>query len=112
MREDEYKKLESRIYGFSVNVFSFVKTLINQNQSDQHTKGLLSGSNQLYALFLDVIDSQEDRVTEILSKCVQICSNCSTFLENIKVEKKLLNEKVDLTIEANELGRQLNKYLK
>lgn len=112
MSEEEYKKLESRIYAFSVDVFSFVKTLINQNQSNQHTKGLLAGSNQLYSLFLDLIDNQGNVIVEVLSKCVQICNNCSTFLENIKVEQKLLNEKVDLTIETNELGRQLNKYLK
>lgn len=112
MNEGEFKKLESRVYAFSVDVFSFVKTLINKNLANQHSKNLLDNANKLYGDFLDVFDNQDVIDEQSLKKCIQLAEVCSNLLGNIEVEKALLNEKVDLTIEANELTRILKSNLK
>jgi len=111
MNENEFKKLESRIYAFSVDVFSFVKTLINKNLANQYSKGLLDGANKLYGDFLDVFDNQDNMDSALLKNCIYQAESCSNFLGSIEVEKALLNEKVDLTIEANELARLLKSVL-
>ncbi len=110
MDETELTKLESKIYIFSVDVFSFTKTLLNQNITNSYTTGLLKTSNQLYSTFLDLVDNHINENKQVIhSNCIQLANNCAEFLNNIEVKGSLLNERVDLLIEAKELTRILEK---
>jgi hypothetical protein len=43
------------------------------------------------------------------SHCIAEAVECSSILHNIELSGKLLNEKVDLQIEANEILRKLKQ---
>ena len=109
MTEEEFRKLETRVYAFSVDVFSFVKTLIDKKLSNEESRLLLNTSNQLYSTFLDVYDHKEGVNPIVVTRCEQLAGICSNYLSKIEVQKQLLNEKVDLTIESNELNRIFKK---
>jgi len=110
MDEAAISKLESKIYIFSVDIFSFVKTLMNQNITNSFTVGLLNASNKLYSNFLDLIDIQTNKSkSEIHKDCIELADHCAEFLKNIEVKGSLLNERVDLLIEAKELSRILKE---
>jgi excinuclease UvrABC helicase subunit UvrB len=111
MTEDDFKKHESRIYAFSVDVFSFVKTLIDAGLASEHSRMLLDTANQLYSSFIDAIDNNRELDRIVVSRCEQLSESCSDYLTKIEVGKKYLNEKVDLTIEAKEISRVLRGYL-
>lgn len=109
MKEEQLSKLESKIYIFSVDVFSFVKTLLDMNITNSDTTGLLKSSNLLYTKFLDVFENQPSNFDTSISACLELSAKCSGFLEKIEVEKKLLNEKIDLIIESKEIVTALEK---
>lgn len=111
MTEDEFKKLESRIYAFSVDVFSFAKTLMDNGQASEQSRMLLNTSNQLYTVFLDAFDKSGELDLIVAKRCEQLSDSCSDYLSEIEVSKKNLNEKVDLTIEAKEISRTLRKHI-
>ncbi len=110
MTEEDFKKLESRIYAFSVDVFSFVKTLIDNGLASEYSRMLLDTSNQLYSTFIDVFDSAGEYNRIVVKRCEQLSDSCSDYLTKIEVGKKYLNEKVDLNIESKEISRKLGVY--
>ena len=109
MREDLLTKLESKIYIFSVDVFSFVKTLADRNISNPNTTALTKTSNRLYTKFLDIFESAPGDLKKIVSECREMASECAIILDKIEVEKKMLNERIDLLIESKEILKQLDE---
>jgi hypothetical protein len=104
------QKLELKIYGFSVNVYSFVKTLIEKKISDKNTKALLNEANKLYSSYLDILEAiDKGNNSPDKSECIQISGECITLFQNIELTGAILNEKVDLAIEANEILRKLKE---
>lgn len=108
MTEQELEKLESRIYAFSVDVFSFVKTLIDSGQANEHSKMLLNDSNKLYSEFLQTLDL-ERKPDNVIENCMHLANNCSDFLSKIEVTHSILNRKTDLIIESKEISRILKE---
>lgn len=111
MTEEEYKKQESRIYAFSIDVFSFVKTLIDLGLASENSRMLLDTANQLYANFIDALGNDGELNKIVITRCEQLADSCSDYLSKIEVGEKHLNEKVDLTIEAKEISRKLREVL-
>jgi hypothetical protein len=110
MNEEELTKLESKIYIFSVDVFSFIKTLINNNFTNENTTGLLNASNLLYSKFLDLLEiSLGKNKHSVLKECLALSESCAVFLNKIEVKDNLLNERIDLLIEAKEIVRKLQQ---
>ena len=110
MNEEELKKLESKIYIFSVDVFSFIKTLMDKNIISNDTQGLFNASSQLYSEFVDFMDDfRKVNRAAIFSKCFELANLSANHLEKIEVKGALLNERVDLLIEIKEIIRNLEK---
>jgi len=103
----ETNELELKIYRFSVNVFSFVKSLDKLNVSKSLTKDILNSSNLLYSKFLEYVDTKDRDVMSKLEECVKISLRCFELFKNADFNDVLLNEKVDLTIEASEISKIL-----
>ena len=99
--------LELKIYRFSINVFSFVKSLEQIKISKNLTKDILNKSNSLYSKFLEYLDANEKDVKKELEECVKISLQCFELFKNADFKDTLLNEKVDLTIEASEISKIL-----
>jgi len=110
MNGEELAKLESKIYIFSVDVFSFIKTLMDQGITNKDTQGLFEASSQLYAEFLNLFDNHVPKnKNSAYLKCIELANSSATYLTNIEVKGNLLNERVDLLIEAKEILRFLEK---
>jgi hypothetical protein len=110
MNDELVQKLEQKIYAFSVDVFSFVKTLINRKIADGNAKGLLNAANSLYASYLDVMELYEKAETEFdFSSCMVKAEECIDFMKNMELTGALLNEKVDLAIEAGSILAKLRE---
>ncbi len=74
--------LELKIYRFSINVFSFVKSLEQLNISIKLAKNILAKSNLLYSKFLDYIDADEKDLKKELEGCVKISLQCFELIKN------------------------------
>jgi hypothetical protein len=110
MNEEELTRLESKIYIFSVNVFSFIKTLMEHNIANKDTQGLFDASSKLYTEFLNLFDNHGVKnKLSVFSKCRELANSSAVHLTNIEVKGSLLNERVDLLIEAKEILRFLEK---
>ena len=110
MKEEELAKLESKIYIFSVDVFSFIKTLMDNNITNKNTQGLFNDSSLMYSTFIDLLDDRGlENKSSILSKCIELAISSAGFLTNIEVKGSHLNERVDLLIEVKEILRFLEK---
>jgi hypothetical protein len=110
MEQHLLEKMELKIYSFSVNVFSFVKSLKDKNVSDEVSNSLLNKANSLYSGFLDFMDAENISGKTVKPDfCIKMAEECCGLLKNIQPDSILLNEKVDLAIEANEIYRKLKE---
>jgi hypothetical protein len=108
MDEEKLRKLEFKVYRFSVNVFSFVKTLANRNEAITVGNQLLNLANEMYGTLADMLDSYEGGNKAIDFSSIQANSEvCKDLLQTIEVSGILINEKVDLLIEAHEISQKL-----
>lgn len=104
------KKLESMIYAFSVNILSFVKSLSDKNIASQNEKDLLNSANELYSLYLDILKNiEKGNNNPDIKDCILKSEKCASLIKNFELSGILLNEKVDLAIEANEILRLLRQ---
>ncbi|MBN1251337.1 MAG: hypothetical protein JXR51_16030 [Bacteroidales bacterium] len=100
--------LELKIYRFSINVFSFVKSLDKVNISNSQTQTMAELSNSLYSKFTDYEDAENQELkSKYLEECVKISLQCFELFKKVDFKDALLNEKVDLTIEASEISKTL-----
>jgi hypothetical protein len=112
IKEELLNKLEFKIYRFSVNVFSFVKTLIEKKLSNQYSEALLVKANDLYSSYVNLLDSFENEgVVSGLFGIIEKSENCVTLFQDIELTGSILNEKVDLAIEAFEISKQLKELI-
>jgi|GEM_PF-4391792 len=110
MEESELAKIESKIYIFSVDVYSFVKTLHKQNITNSSINSLLKDSGQLYTNFLDLFENHIKKDKQVaINTCIDLSKLCAEKLSNIELSGSNLNERVDLLIEAKEIIRILEK---
>jgi hypothetical protein len=113
MDEKKLKSLEFKIYRFSVNVFSFVKTLIEKKLSSQYSEALLNKANDLYSSYVNVIGKADgsESLQGILS-IIKKSEECVAIFQDIELRGSILNEKVDLAIEAFEITEKLKELIK
>ncbi len=98
------KNLELKVFAFSVDVVSFVKSLEKSGKTNPVLKSLLKTANEFYLYYLALEDAKgEDKKSSFLKETKQSAQKCLDLLQSINVENKLLNEKVDLIIEVAEL---------
>jgi len=93
--------LELKVFAFSVDVVSFVKSVEESEGANSTLKSLLNEANGFYSNFIDAEDStgkyDKNSFYSESKKCAQ---KCLDLLQSIELESKFLNEKVDLIIEV------------
>jgi len=97
----DVEALETKVYAFSINVLSFVKSMEKSGQEDEPLQILLHSAKQFYDLYLDFVDEEDtDSKPYILKECVKYGEKCLDILQNMGVPEEFLNEKVDLIIDV------------
>lgn len=96
----DIESIEVKVYAFSINVISFVKSMEKAGLLDEPLQILLNAAKQFYDLYLDFVD-EENRDTKpyILKECLKYGHKCWDILQNMGVPEEFLNEKVDLVID-------------
>jgi hypothetical protein len=111
MDEKLVHSLEFKIYRFSVNVFSFVKTLIEKKLSDKYSDILLNKANDLYSSYVNMLESDNIESLPNISTILKKSDECVAIFQNIELKGAILNEKVDLAIEAFEISKKLKELI-
>lgn len=109
----EHESLELKVFAFSIDVVSFVKSLEKSGITNTVTRSLLNLANGFYSSYL----AAEKALGEYAKNCFfeeskENAKTCLELLQSIDVEKELLNEKVDLIIEVDELIRIIDSGFK
>ncbi|MEN8119129.1 MAG: hypothetical protein ABFS35_02235 [Bacteroidota bacterium] len=104
----ERESLELKVFAFSVDVVSFVKSLEKAGRVTVVINNLLNLANEFYLNYLAAEEAlgEYDKKT-FLEESKDSAKKCLKLLQSIKVEKEFLNEKVDLIIEIAELIREI-----
>ncbi len=99
--------LETQIYFFTINVFSFSKTL--QKNNSFLTPEILKIANQLYSTFIELLDLEnQNDIKKDLKKCISLAKTSHSMFMDFDCEKKeLINEKANLQIENSLIIRKL-----
>jgi hypothetical protein len=106
----DVESLEVKVYAFSINVISFVKSMGKNGLGNEPLQVLLHAAKQFYDLYLDFADEEEqDSKPYILKECVKYGKKCLDILQNMGVPEEFLNEKVDLVIDVAGLIKELEK---
>ncbi len=94
--------LSNQLYFFSINVVGFVKSLQKASLQTPQSIALIKSAGDLSMQFMDIDDiTEETEQKKRVVLCLQRSKECLKLLQEIQVQNKnLLNEKVDLTIEA------------
>ena len=114
------KYLEERIYFFSINVVSFLKTIEKIGYKNNQTKevpqlselttNLSQNTLQLNSLFFDILDNKVN-ISEI-EKCLSLSENCLKTLQKIDIDDKvIINEQADLQIDMSGIIKKLKKII-
>lgn len=106
----DIEHMEVKIYAFSINVISFVKSMEKAGLNNKPLQILLNSAKQFYDLYLDFADEEDFENKEtILKSCTKYGHKCLEIMQNMDVPKEFLNEKVDLVIDVAELIRKLEE---
>jgi hypothetical protein len=112
MDEKLIQGLEFKIYRFSINVFSFVKTLIEKKLSNQYSEALLNKANDLYSSYVNMLESiEKSKSSPDFHPLLKKSQECEALFPNIELTGAILNEKVDLAIEAFEISKKLKELI-
>ena len=104
----EHESLELKVFAFSVDVVSFVKSFEKAGNVNVLVNELLNQANGFYSNYvsaeeaLGVTDKKK-----YLEGSIENAKKCLELLQSIEVKKGLLNEKVDLIIEVAELIKRI-----
>ena len=102
--------LEERIYFFSINVVSFLKTIGKKGYKNNLTSELSQNTLQLNSLFFDILDNKAN-ISDI-KKCLSLSENCHKILQKIKIDDKvIINEQADLQIDMSRIIKNLKKII-
>ena len=103
-----HESLELKVFAFSVDVVSFVKSFEKTGKLNAFVNELLNRANGFYANY---VSAEEALVgadkKKYLEESITNAKKCLELLQSIEVEKELLNEKVDLIIEVAELIKRI-----
>ena len=104
----EHESLELKVFAFSVDVISFVKSFEKAGKVNVLVNELLNQANGFYANYVSAEEALglTDK-KKYLEKSIANAKKCLELLQSIEVIKELLNEKVDLTIEVAELIKKI-----
>jgi len=104
----DLQDIELKAYAFSINMFSFVKTLEKAGKADNTTTYLLNLANSFYTNYLAAVDAKSEYERKVfLEESKNIAEECLSVLQSFETENKFLNEKVDLIIEIAELNKNI-----
>ena len=104
----EPEGLELKIFAFSVDVISFVKSFEKTAEFNVLVNTLLNKANGFYSNYVSAEDALEAADKEnYLEQSRVNAKKCLALLQSIDVERELLNEKVDLIIEVAELIKRI-----
>lgn len=104
----EHKSVELKVFAFSVDVISFVKTFEKTGKVNVLVNKLLNQANGFYSNYVSAEEALEINDKKwFLKKSIANAKKCLDLLQSIEVERELLNEKVDLIIEVAELIRRI-----
>ena len=107
----ENEGLELKVFAFSVDIISFVKTIEKQNEGSRiELNSLLKAANDFYINYLHGEDAvgKYDKGS-FFKDSVESAQECFNLLQTVKVEKQFLNEKADLIIEVSELIKKITR---
>ncbi len=104
----DVENMEVKVYAFSINVISFVKSMEKAGSVDEPLQILLYSAKQFYDLYLDFVDEEdEDTKPYVLKECLKYGHKCLDILQNMGVPEEFLNEKVDLVIDIAGLIKKM-----
>jgi len=104
----DVEALETKVYTFSINVVSFVKSMEQAGLKDKPLQMLMYSAKQFYDLYLDFVDEEDEESSlYILKECLTQGRKCLDILQNMGVHEEFLNEKVDLVIDVAGLIKEL-----
>jgi len=105
----KHESIELKVFAFSVNVISFVKSLEKAGIVNIVANNLLNMANEFYSNYLAAEEAlgKYDKKS-FLEESKMNAKRCLELLQSIEVKKELLNEKVDLIIEVAELIRRID----
>lgn len=99
---------EVKVYAFSINVFSFVKSMQDAGHDNILLQIVLQSAKDFYDSFLDYVDEEDEIFKEnILENCLNFARKSFDVLQNMKVPDEFLNEKVDLVIDVAGLIKKI-----
>ena len=104
----ENESLELKVFAFSVDVISFVKSFEKKRAANVLVNELLNQANGFYSSYVSAEEALgfADK-KKYLEKSIANAKKCLELLQSIEDEKELLNEKVDLIIEVAELIKKI-----
>ncbi|OQY00991.1 MAG: hypothetical protein B6I20_08105 [Bacteroidetes bacterium 4572_117] len=104
------EEFELDVYGFSINIVSFVKTLEKSGKTNETINKLVIVSNGFYSDFTNIIEAETKHDKEnYINESIKKAKLCLGMLESINLENGLLNEKVDLIIEVAGLIKKIER---
>ncbi|MCF6243309.1 MAG: hypothetical protein L3J74_18480 [Bacteroidales bacterium] len=106
----DVEKMEVKVYAFSINVISFVKSMEKAGTGDEPLQILVHSAKQFYDLYIDYVDEEdEDTKPYVLKECLKYGNKCLDILQNMGVPEEFLNEKVDLVIDVAGLIKKMEE---
>jgi len=104
----ESENLELKVFAFSVDVISFVKSLEKSGKINSVFKNLLKVVNEFYSNYLDAEEALDEYdKSRFLEESKVNAEKCLELLQSIEVSNEFLNERVDLIIEVAELIKKI-----
>lgn len=105
----DLQDIELKVYAFSINVFSFVKTLEKAGKANDAISYILNAANSFYANYLAAIEAKGKHEQNVfLGESKKNAEECLNGLQSFETDKRFLNEKVDLIIEIAELKKNID----
>ncbi len=104
----EHESIELKVFAFSVDVVSFVKSFEKTGKLNALINELLNQANGFYSNYVSAVEALGliDK-KKYLEESITNAKKCLELLQSIEVKKELLNEKVDLIIEVAELIKKI-----
>ena len=100
--------MELKVFAFSVDVLSFVKSVEKSENKNSELISLLNEANEFYSNFIAAEDTLDEHdKNSFYSESKKNAQKCLDLLQSIELENKFLNEKVDLIIEVAGLIKKI-----
>jgi len=104
-------ELDTKVYTFSIQVISFIKSLEKQGIYKSINSKTLQLAGRLSTNFPEIEDEKEELVREGLIDLEKNATTCFSYLEGIECNNSLQNEKANLLIDAKEIISKVQDIL-